>query len=70
METKVLKVTKIMDVDPNNLPDGEHKGLLGGNEVKIDIGPYYYSFTTKDVFMGIDIPCVVKIKEGVVTVVI
>lgn len=70
MNTHVLSVQEIRNVDPSSLPDGEYKGVWGGYEAKATINNIEYTFRTALGVRTIAAPCFIRIKGGEITVTI
>lgn len=66
MLTKVLSVVTCVPI--RNLPNGDYAGTWGGYEVEVTIGDVDYIMKTKGGIRTISAPCVVRVKDGVVTV--
>lgn len=50
------------------MPDGEYPGKWGGYQVVMEFDGKTFRLTTADGVRGFDIPCVVKVNRGMVTV--
>ena len=67
-EVGIKKIETVEDVDPEYLPNGDYEALWGGYEVETVInGKKHRIYTTTGV-RGMNIPCIVRVLNGVVSV--
>lgn len=53
------------DVPPQLLPkNGSYRGLWTGYKVRVQIGIYSYDFDASEGVRGMNVPCVVHVKDG------
>jgi hypothetical protein len=65
-EATVKEITRVKSI--KKLPDGEYKGLWGGNIVNAFIGKHFYQLKVSVGIRTFAAPCVVTVKDGKATV--
>ena len=68
MNTKVVSITEVREVEISALPPGEYRGTWGGYEASVEIEGVQYHLVTRDGIRTPSAPCIVTIRDGSVTI--
>jgi hypothetical protein len=68
MTTTKIKSLDLIIPTEGGVPDGDYQGLWSGYEVRVIINEQGYRLHTEDGIRGLNIPCVVRVRDGVISV--
>ena len=67
MTTKITSINLTIPTE-GGLPDGDYQGTWSGYEVRVIVNEQGYRMHTENGIRGLNIPCTVRVRAGVVTV--
>lgn len=68
MTSAVVSAEKFAPVPLQELSEGEYRGTWGGYEATAVIGSQQHRFRTASGIRAMNVPCVIRVKSGTVTV--
>lgn len=66
--THVTEIRRVQIIAPSKIPEGDYPGSWSGYVVLAGIGNVVYELQTEDGVRGLNVPCTIKVRDGVATV--